>query len=458
MPDLPRPPSKNAAEAPWRDAGNGASGQRNRHAAAMLQKGTAARLVRGAKSLSNASAPRPRHSVEPDDTRTEAPERRRGAAAFPSEPLPFAPDDTDGTRRRPRRVTVPAATLVLFVLVPLLVATVYLTAVARPQYASDVAFIVRSGEGGAMSDALSGFARFTGGTGRTDGMILAGFLESQTLLERLDSRLDIRRHYTEPHGRDPVFALSPTATVEGRLAHWRRMIRVEHDPGTGLIALRVKAFSPEMAQLVARELLVESRILINELDAEARRDAIAQAASDLAVARDRLTEARAVLTAFRFESPILDGNADFEGRVGVLRHLQGQLAQALAAEDTSTAADADIGRVAALRHRIETERVALVRRDDPLRSDYAALLARHERLTADRDFAEAAYRTALARHDLVAANAAASGRYLAVYDHPTLAETARYPQTFLLLGLGAGVLSLLWATAMLTRAAIIDRR
>jgi capsular polysaccharide transport system permease protein len=211
-----------------------------------------------------------------------------------------------------RRATVFGLAVVL----PLFLLAAYMVAVARPQYVSTVAFTVRSMETGAVNEALAGFAQVAGGVRSTDALILAEFLESQTLLERLNMRLDLVRHYAEPHSIDPVFALAPDATIEARLRHWRRMLAVRSDPATGLVELRIHAFSPEMAQLIARELLVESRTLLNDLNAEARAATTAQAEAELDTARTRLAQARAELTAFRAESRMFDPNTDFEGRDG----------------------------------------------------------------------------------------------------------------------------------------------
>jgi capsular polysaccharide transport system permease protein len=348
----------------------------------------------------------------------------------------------------------------LFVLLPFCLVAFYMTAFASPQYSSTVAFAVRSTEGGGMSDALSGFARFAGTATSTDALILAEFLESQTLLDRLNGRLDLVRHYAAPFDRDPVFALSPAAAVEARLSHWRRMLEVRSDPSTGLLDLQVRAFSPEMAQLIARELLVESRILLNDLNAEARVGATAMAEAELATALDRLTAARSALTAFRTESRIVDPNSDYEGRTTVLRLLQGQLAQALVAEGVGDAGrnGAEAPHVVALRNRIDAERDRLVGDVGGQDTDYPGMLATHERLTADRDYAEAAYRTARTSLDLTLAQAARLDLYLAVYVQPTLAERADHARIARILGLSALFLGLIWAIGTVLRAAILDRR
>jgi capsular polysaccharide transport system permease protein len=427
-----------------------------------------ARLIRGRRKRASGTGnstddPGATDLVEP----AQAPVRFRSRRSVPQPDRGETPRHAVRTKPRARPVWIANRRATIFglaVVLPLFLLAAYMVAVARPQYVSTVAFTVRSMETGAVNEALAGFAQVAGGVRSTDALILAEFLESQTLLERLNMRLDLVRHYAEPHSIDPVFALAPDATIEARLRHWRRMLAVRSDPATGLVELRIHAFSPEMAQLIARELLVESRTLLNDLNAEARAATTAQAEAELDTARTRLAQARAELTAFRAESRMFDPNTDFEGRMGVLRLLQGQLAQALVDQDVQAArteTDRSIDetpRVVALRQRIEVERDRLIEGLGDRRGDYPQILASHEHLTAERDYAELAYRSARTARDMAQARAAQNDLFLAVFVQPTLPERADHEISARIIGLAALFLGLSWAIGALARAAILDRR
>jgi capsular polysaccharide transport system permease protein len=414
------------------------------------------------------AAPREPDRIEAKDARKSRISPRPTRDDDAREASPEGPGSTEaGTGKRPRQIALSrrallAASFAICVAVPLALAALYLTQIARPQYASTVAFTVRADESGAMSEALTGIAQVAGAPRSADTAILAEFLESQTLVERLDGRLDIVRHYSEPWPHDPAFALDPETTVEGLLAHWRRKVRVTHDAATGLLEVRVLAFSPEMAQLVARELLVEGQSLVNDLNSSARNEAAARTAGTLSSARERLAEARTALTEFRTRSGIVDPQSDLEGRLGVLRHLQGQLAQAMVQDDMRPGGPTDPGsrRIAALRDRIEAERSALLeaRGTAHAAGGYPHLLAEYERLVAERNLAREAYRRALAAHDATLAQAARQDRFLAVYEQPTLAGRSDFPRTGAILGLAALFLGLGWAVLVLMHAAMRDRR
>lgn len=424
-------------------------------AASAALRGVVARLIRGARPRPSGTGEAPRvpdlsgvqrRRILSRPAGVEAPAADAGSAAIFRSVRPAIRQRTPRRRR--------GLSFAVGVLLPLGLLSVYMLGFAAPQYASTVAFTVRSADPGAVTDALTGFAELAGAGRSADTMILAEYFESQTLLERLDGRLDLVRHYAAPFGHDPLFALAPGATIEGRLTHWRHMLRVTSDPSTGLIGIEVHAFSPEMAQLVARELLVEGGTLLNDLNADMRRAATLQAQAELAATQDRLIAARAALTTFRTESRILDAAGDAETRASVLRMLHGELAEALA----DGVGAAETPRVAALRDMIDAERDRLVREPVLLGLDYPQVLATHERLAAERDYAVAAHLAARRALDLTQAQAARRDLHLAVYIQPTLPERADRLRTARILGLAALFLSLTWAIGAIARAAVLDRR
>jgi capsular polysaccharide transport system permease protein len=361
------------------------------------------------------------------------------------------------------------ASFVLIMLAPLVTVGFYLFKVAQDQYASTTGFIVRQEEGRTATDLLGGLAQFggvAGGTGDSD--ILYEFILSQALVARIDNRLDLVGHYAAHHADDPVFALSPDAAIEDLLAFWQRMVRLSYDQSTGLIELRVLAFSPDMAQGIARNILSESQILVNDLNATARADTIRLADADLVAAVEHLRAAREALTGFRIRTQIVDPESDLQGRMGVLNNLQQQLAEALIefdllAENTNNASDARLvqaqNRIAVIQVRIMEERATFTLQNvGSGQQDYPTLMAEYEGLVVDREFAEESYRAARTALDIARANANRQSRYLAAYIQPTLPQTAEFPRRTIILALIGLFLFMTWATLALVYYSIRDRQ
>ncbi len=165
-----------------------------------------------------------------------------------------------------------------WVVLPATVAGVYLGGFAADQYVSRLGFTVRREEASLAPNILGGLAQLSG-SATSDSDILYEFIQSQELVAEIDRQVNLRHIYEQPG--DPVFALRAGATIEDLVAYWRRMVRPHYEPGTGLIEVEVRAFSPTEAQLVAEQLLSVSSEMINRLAAIARADTTRQARENL---------------------------------------------------------------------------------------------------------------------------------------------------------------------------------
>ncbi len=354
---------------------------------------------------------------------------------------------------------------VLSVLVPVGATIVYLTYWAEDQYASTVAFSVRTESMRSPLELIGGIADLPS-AGTADADILYRFIHSQELVETLNAELGLVGIFARATG-DPVFAFPASGSIEDLTAYWRRMVRVVFDPGPGLIEVRVLAFDPVDARRISTGILNECARLVDELSRIARDDTTAFARAELARAVERLKDARERLTRFRSETQIVDPSADLQGQMGLLGSLEEQLAATLIEADllreSTQEGDPRLRqadrRISVIESRIAAERRKLghgVGGSDG--GDYASLLSEFERLAVDREFAEESYRAALAGYDQAQAEARRKSRYLAAHIKPTLAETSEHPRRMVLTGLVAFFSVCLWALAVLVHYSIRDRR
>lgn len=375
---------------------------------------------------------------------------------------------TVGKARRRKRHWGLLTSFIVLVTLPLAMTIWYMSERAVDQYASSVAFTVRTEDLSSASDFLGGLGGSISGSSSSDADILYEFVRSQPLVKMLDNQLDLKSMYSLHHDVDPIFGLDPDGQIEDITDYWQRVVRVSYDAGSGLIEIRVLAFSPEDAKRVATALLNESSKMINDLSAIAREDATRYARQDLDLSLERLKKAREALTSFRIQNQIVDPAADIQGQMGLLNTLQAQLADALIELDllnTSTrSSDPRIEqmqrRVDVIEARINEERrkFGVGTSDSGDETSYATTIAEFERLTIDREFAEQAYGLALSSFDSARAEANRQSRYLAAYISPTLAESAEYPQRPLIIFIVGLFSVLLWAIGSLSYYAVRDRR
>lgn len=392
------------------------------------------------------------------------PAARNKQAAAPAKPARTARP----ARARSRHWGLIAAFLVM-VAAPVGLSAWYLYTRAVDQYASTLGFTVRSEESTSAVDLLGGLGSALGGGGGLshDADILYEFINSQEIVAAIDADLDLRTKYTLFRETDPVLSFDPDGTIEDLTHYWQRMVRISYDAGSGLMELRVLAFTPEDAQEIARAIQIESTQMINALSAIAREDGSRYAREDLDLAIERLKEAREALTAYRIEQEIVDPEADVQGQMGLLNTLQAQLAEALIEFDllsgSTRAGDPRIEqaqqRIAVIEARIADERrkfgVGGAGEDG---ESYATTIAEFERLLIDREIAEQSYAIALSAYDAARAEANRQSRYLAAYIAPTLAQRAEFPQRALIVAIIGLFAFLIWAIAALVYYALRDRR
>ena len=352
------------------------------------------------------------------------------------------------------------------VIIPVFVTSFYLLVFAADQYASRLAFSVRSEEQSSAIEILGGITELSGSSS-SDSDILYAYLNSQELVSRIDDKVDLGTIWSRVTPlEDPVFAYDKSGTIEDLVAHWKRKVSIVYDSGTRLIEMRILAFEPNDAMLIAQTVLDESTEMINQLSAIAREDAIRYAREDLQSALARLRSARQELTRFRNRTQIVDPSIDTQNQMGLLITLQQQLADAFISVDllldTTGPEDPRLiqaqRRVEVIEERIRAERQKLgLGGDEEGGIVYADLVGEYEGLIVDREFAETSYTATLAAFDAALAEARRQSRYLAAHVRPTLAERGEYPKR-LILTLVVAVFSLLgWAIFCLVFYSLRDR-
>lgn len=232
-----------------------------------------------------------KHSA-PIETAQQSASPRAVAGVDLAEPAPARPTGPaipqfdikpPARRARPRkRHRFLVFTFMLIVVSPIVLAAYYLWTQAADQYASRVAFSVRTEEQSSAIELLGGITELSGSSS-SDTDILFAYLSSQELVSRVDQGVDLRGVWSRiSTDKDPVFAFDPAGTIEDLQDHWRRKISIIYDSSTGLIDLEVLAFDPQDALRVAQAILDECTGMINSLSRIAQEDSIRFTREELA--------------------------------------------------------------------------------------------------------------------------------------------------------------------------------
>ena len=288
---------------------------------------------------------------------------------------------------------------------PTFVAAYYLYFIAENQYSSSVGFSVRSVETSSTNDifgSLSNIKGISSGSSK-DSDVLFEFIQSQQMVEYVDAKINLRQIYTKPKN-DPIFSFINDGSIEDLLEYWDRMVKIYYDSSTGLIELRVNAFTAQDAQIVAQEIFDASSQMINELSAIARDDSTRYAKEELGKTLTQLKEARKNIALYRTRTQIVDPIADVQGQMGLLTSLQSQLAETLinydllnevTRNDDPRVEQANL-KIKIIQKRIEEERKKFGLGNESGDETFSDLVGQYEALVIDQEFAEQSYLAARA--------------------------------------------------------------
>jgi capsular polysaccharide transport system permease protein len=343
--------------------------------------------------------------------------------------------------------------LVVFVVVPTAIASVYFGVLASSQYESTTSFSVQSSEARPMMGMEGLLAGLGTAGGRNDVLTVRDYVLSRDMLARLDKEHGFIKHFKDQR-QDWFSRLSSTASFEEAYLFYTHHVHAEYDSTSGSLTIKVRAFDAGAAQTFARSILAYSEEMVNKLSDRERRDRTAYAESDVKRAETRLTDARKRLVALQREhsdfSPLQTATSTMEIRTkieGELARARAELMQkkAYMQEDAPQVLAAE-SVVNSLSAQVLAESRRLV---DPGKPEgLGASLADFEAAMVEKEFSQKAYQGAMANLEAARADADRQHRYLAVVATPSSPDQSTYPHrlrsiftafllSFLLMGVGS---------------------
>ena len=382
---------------------------------------------------------------------TNPPERAGIDPVGWSGPVP-RPSALGRLRRWARRRAFPLA-----VLLPTLLAAVWLFGFAAPQFESEARFIIRTRQAPATGMGLeaalqgAGFSRTS-----EDALGVRDYLESHDAVAALRARMPLIDIYRRPEA-DVIARLWWSDPSAERLRdYFRRMVTAQYDQTSGITALKVRSFRPEDSQALAGELLALSEQLVNRLNLRLMEDGLRVAREEVARAEARLAAVQGAITGFREREHSLDPGRSAAVALENIGKLEGALAGARAElAEAGRFSRADTPRILQLRNRVEGLAQQVAEERARITSSGAASsqqLGEFERLGTERELARTQLASATASLERARVDAQRQQIFLLRIVEPHRAEWARYPKAtetvlyiFLCLAVGYGLAWLLIA-------------
>jgi capsular polysaccharide transport system permease protein len=308
--------------------------------------------------------------------------------------------------------------------------------VASDQYVTDFQFGVRSADA-QRNDATSLFQGMASASQiGLQSNVIVQYIKSREMVDAVDRQLDLRRLF----GRDqvdPLARLDPATSVEGLVDYWRGKVEPYFDLTTGIVSVKVRAFTPQDSKAIADEIVRLSENLAEDLTRRARADYVRYAQEQVDEAAAKLAKARQAVLDFRDQESLLDPYKEADAaRLGIGKmkeELAKVRAEYLAARSRL---DEKSPTVTVLKDKITALEAVL--RDAEARLTASSVdqqgvpLSRnmrgYEAVDTERQLAEKFYDTALQSLQRAQFEASRRAMYLEVFVHPALAETPVYPR------------------------------
>lgn len=199
---------------------------------------------------------------------------------------------------------------------------------ASNRYVSEANVIIRKTDSvGAPSFDLGMLVSGVATVDRANQLLLRDYLLSVDMLKKLDQSLDLRTHYSSSD-HDLVSRMwFQDASLEWFHRHYLRRVEVEFDDFSGVLRIKVQAYSPEMAQAITELLVKEGERYMNVLGHEMAQVQVDFLVTQVDQAQERFQKASQELLNYQNKAGLLSPQATAESINAIIATLEGQRAQ-----------------------------------------------------------------------------------------------------------------------------------
>jgi capsular polysaccharide transport system permease protein len=345
------------------------------------------------------------------------------------------------------------ASFCIIVVVPSVSGAIYYAFIASDQFVAEADFTVSGGE----APPIDGLGALTGIPALAviqDTQIVTNYIHSRAGLESLEKLLPIKELYASP-AADRLSRFDPKKPIEKFVRYWEKMSEASIKMPAGIVELKIRAFTPQDSEWIARAVLQTCEALINDMNDRMNHDAVVNAEQELERTAQRLTKARAALEEARNDTGLLDTVKAAEGlnklatetKAGLLK-LQEEYRTQLNYVSQSAP------QMLAMKSRIEVTQNQVAEIESKLTTTQlspdnqptiAGSMTKFGELDLERQVAEHLYAGAATSLEVARLNAERKMMYLKTFVNPVAPQEATYPRRALYSFLIFAGSTMLWA-------------
>lgn len=212
-------------------------------------------------------------------------------------------------------------------LVPVMLATLYLISVATPRYTAESRFTVRASDQQDRTQNNNVASLISTGSNASsslvDGWAVNSFLGSRDAMHQLE-RIGLRRYLTNTT-RDPMNRLMPEASDDELYDAYKSMVTVSYSMQEQINLIKVQAFSPDDARTISVALLDLAQQFVHNMDEKGIADALKVSLQAVTLAEQQARHALEQLANWRITNGNIDPDADAAMQLTLTGQLEGEL-------------------------------------------------------------------------------------------------------------------------------------
>lgn len=353
--------------------------------------------------------------------------------------------------------------LQVLVVLPFVAVLVYQIWFSARIFESESRFVVRR-IGEDMSISPLGIPLWASGghSQHDDAVLLREYLTSPNILEKIEDTMALKAHFSQ-YGLDILHYFPKEPSKEGFIKAFRRMVQVTILPDSGVVRLRVQAYTPEMAEKLTRFITQEGEQFVNRVSEELANEQINFVREEVSRAERHLRGIRQELASFKNEHAILDPEKQSASAISLVAALESKLVDAKAEsirlssflKGDAPEVIANQQQIDSLKQQILEERSKLTGATD---NNLNKILEEYNTLHLDAEFALEAYKGAYSSMEVARLEASRKLKHFVTLSSTGLPEAPVHPRILHTSASSFIVLLLVYGIFHLVRATILDHK
>lgn len=357
----------------------------------------------------------------------------------------------------------------VFVGLPTLVGTAYYLFLQSDTYSSEAKLASRNSDDSSISigsDLSSLMGQMGGvnlGDAEKDAYAVRDYVTSRAIIVDLGGAAQIKEWFAATDA-DILSQYRGGNDIERAWTFWTDHVTAFVDNGSGLIRIRVKAYSPDAAKTLLDRIILRAENLLNEATMRARDYNVQAAENDFQRSLAELGAAQARLLEFQIENGIVDPvivAREISEIIGTLRLRRAQLQANIDSDSIAGASQAAreaerAAQIQAIDRQIANFEAELTGTETKSRKSLATMLKEYEPIRIELEFRNQMYELDSAAFENARNEAVRQQKYLMVVVAPVLSSYSSQSSPLASALLLFASLTILWGIVTLSLAALRD--